>query len=219
MEEPPQRPPRRIRIVGQLICRLIALFPFAWPLIRGRVEAFFDGAAASWDSRSGAGSFERLEALSSGLGSVTVRPERVLDLGCGTGESTLFLAREYPTAGIRGVDLSPEMVRRAGRRLGLDPSARVSFRVADGASLPWPDESFDLVVQVNVPVFASEVGRVLRPSGEWLIVSTLGPSTPFHTPQRPYRRALSRAGMIPAGEGRAGSGTWRIAKLGEDVGP
>lgn len=202
-----------------MICRLIAILPSAWPLLRGRVEAFFDRAAASWDSRAGVGSFERLEALANGLGSVTVRPERVLDLGCGTGESTLFLAREYPTAGIRGVDLSPEMVRRAGRRLGLDPSARVSFRVADAASLPWPDGSFDLVVQVNVPIFASEVGRLLRPSGEWLIVSTLGSSTPFHTPERPYRRALSRAGMIPAGEGRAGSGTWRIAKLEGHAGP
>ena len=212
-----QRPSRRIRLVGQAVCRAVALSPRTWPLIRRPVESFFDSAAASWDSRTGAGGFEHLEPLAVGLGSVEVRPERVLDLGCGTGETTLFLAREYPTAGVRGLDLSPEMIRRAARRLGLDPSARVSFRVGDASCLPWPDDSFDLVVQVNVPVFADEVARVLRPAGEYLSVSTLGPSTPFHTPRRLYTKAAERAGLIPCGEGSGGAGTWRIAKLADDA--
>ena len=212
-----QGPSRRIRLVGQAVCRAVAFSPRIWPLIRRPVESFFDSAAASWDSRTGAGSFDHLETLAVGLGSVEVRPERVLDLGCGTGETTLFLAREYPAAGIRGLDLSPEMIRRAARRLGLDPSARVSFRVGDAASLPWSDDSFDLVVQVNVPVFADEVARVLRPGGEYLSVSTLGPSTPFHTPEGLYSRTVRRAGLIPCGEGSGGTGTWRIAKLADDA--
>lgn len=194
----------------------MAIYPGIWPLVRRPVESFFDSAAASWNSRTGAGGFEHLQTLARGLGFVQVRPERVLDLGCGTGETTLFLAREYPAAGVRGLDLSPEMVRRAARSLGLDPSARISFRVGDASSLPWPEDSFDLVVQVNVPVFAGEVARVLRPSGEYLSVSTLGPSTPFHTPEGLYRRAVERAGLIPCEEGSDGSGTWRIAKLAGD---
>ena len=216
MENGNHGPARRVRIVGQALCWVVAVLPSAWPLLRRPVEGFFDSAASSWDSRTGAGGFDHLQALSSALGSATVRPERVLDIGCGTGETTLFLAREYPVAGVRGVDLSPEMVRRASRRLGLDPSARVSFRVADAASLPWPAESFDLVVQVNVPIFAAEVSRVLRKGGEYLVVSSLGAATPFHTSDRLYQRAITRAGMIPAAAGAVGSGLWRIARLASD---
>lgn len=206
-------PPFRIRLAGHLVTRLVATFPASWVLLRPGVEAFFDSAASSWDSRSSAGSYEHLEPLAVALGRVEVRPERVLDIGCGTGETTLFLAREFPAAGIRGVDLSEEMVRRATRKTGLDPSARVSFRVGDGSALPWPDRSFDLVVQVNVPLFPEEVARVLRKKGEFVSVSTLGRDTPFDTPERAYRRAVIRAGMVPAASGTAGCGTWRIARL------
>lgn len=181
--------------------------------MRRSVERFFDSAAIAWESRTGAGSYEHLEALAVALGILGEKPERVLDLGCGTGETTLFLSREFPTAGIRGVDLSSEMVRRATRKVGLDPSARVSFRVADAAALPWPPESFDLVSQVNLPIFAGEVARVLRPGGSYVSISSMGRDTPFHTTDRLYERAVRRAGMVPCSEGAAGYGTWRIARL------
>ena len=206
-------PPLRIRLAGHAVTRLVATFPASWVVLRPGVEAFFDSAATSWDSRTTAGSYEHLEPLAVAVGRVDVRPERVLDVGCGTGETTLFLAREFPLAGIRGVDLSEEMVRRATRKIGLDPSARVSFRVGDGSALPWPDRSFDLVVQVNVPLFPEEVARVLREGGEFVSVSTLGRDTPFDTPDRIYRKAVIRAGMVPAASGKAGYGTWRIARL------
>ena len=216
VENSTHRPSARIRLIGQAICRLVALLPASWPIVRPAIERYFDSAAASWDSRTGAGGFEHLETLSVALDSVRVKPERVLDIGCGTGQTTLFLAREYPHARVRGVDLSPEMIHRAGRRLGLDPSARVSFRVADAARLPWSDQAFDLVVQVNVPVFAREIARVLRPAGEYLAISTLGSGTPFFTPSHIFVRAVERAGMIPAGEGLAGSGSWQLARVPDD---
>lgn len=192
---------------------LVAAAPAIWPLLRRPVERFFDSAAVSWESRTGAGGYEHLEPLAVALGTLAEKPERVLDLGCGTGETTLFLAREFPSAGIRGVDLSSEMVRRATRKLGLDPSARVSYRVADAAALPWPSGSFDLVSQVNLPVFADEVARVLRPGGSYVSISSLGRDTPFHTPDYLYERALRRAGMVPCAGGATASGSWRIARL------
>lgn len=206
-------PPFRVRAAGKSVAALVALAPAAWPVVRGPVERFFDSAAASWESRTGAGTYTHLEPLAVALGRVDSRPERVLDLGCGTGETTLFLAREFPSAGIRGVDISTEMIRRASRKVGLDPSARVSYRVADAASLPWPDGSFDLVAQVNLPIFAGEVARVLRPGGSYVSTSSLGKATPFHTSDWLYSRVISRAGMVPCGNGSTGSGTWRIARL------
>ncbi len=56
------------------------------------------------------------------------RPRRVLDVGCGPGNSTALLAARYPAAEIVGIDSSPEMIAAARTRL---PSAE--FRVADVA--------------------------------------------------------------------------------------
>ena len=207
------RPGRRIWLFGQLVASLVALLPWAWPLVRRFVATFFDSAAPTWQERTRAGTYEHLQPLAVALGTIGTKPERVLDLGCGTGETTLFLSREFPSAGVRGVDLSPEMIRRAAARIGLDPSARVSFRVADASSLPFRDQSFDLVVQVNLPVFSKEVARVLRPGGQYVTVSSSGRNTPFDTPASLYRRAIRRAGMVPADRGSAGGGTWRIANL------
>ena len=68
-------------------------------------------------------------------------PERVLDLGTGTGSAALFLAREFPRASVRGADFSEEMIARAKDKVGLDPEGRIAFKVADAADLPWPDDS------------------------------------------------------------------------------
>ncbi len=66
-------------------------------------------------------------------------PARVLDLGCGPGNSTELLARRYSDAEILGLDSSPDMLSKARQRL---PQAR--FFEADIAS--WtPDQPFDLV--------------------------------------------------------------------------
>ncbi len=59
---------------------------------------------------------------------------RILDLGCGTGQSTLALARLYPRAVVRGVDLDPasvEEARAAAAAAGL--ADRVTFTVGDAA--------------------------------------------------------------------------------------
>lgn len=209
-------PPLRVRAAGKAVASLVAFAPPTWSVLRRPVEKFFDSAALSWESRTGAGGYEHLEALAVALDQIDIRPERVLDLGCGTGEGTLFLAREFPTAGVRGIDISAEMIRRASRKLGLDPSARVSYRVADASSLPWPPDSFDLVTQINLPVFSAEVARVLRPGGCFISTSSLGRSTPFHTPDRLYELVIRRAGMVPMSSGLAGVGSWRIARLPTD---
>lgn len=66
-------------------------------------------------------------------------PKRILDLGCGPGNSTELLAGRYPDAEILGLDSSPDMLSKARQRL---PHA--IFLEADIAS--WmPDEPFDLV--------------------------------------------------------------------------
>lgn len=206
-------PDRKTRFVGKSICRLVAVAPWAWPLVSGTVGRFFDRAAKGWDERTAAGSPGHLAALASGLDAIKPRPERVLDLGCGTGAGTLFLAREFPAAGIRGVDLSGEMIETAQAKIGLDPDARVSFKVGDASDLPFGDDSFDLVTQVNMPVFFREIARVLRPGGCVVIATSLGELTPFSTPEKLIRRKLASQGFGLVQAGKAGEGTWIAAKL------
>lgn len=77
-------------------------------------------------------------------------PARVLDLGCGAGETTFVLAAQRPNAVFEGVDVSSESIERARRRGDAEGvSGRAVFRVADylGADVGGP---FDLVVADQV---------------------------------------------------------------------
>lgn len=110
------------------------------------------------------------ELLSLMLDGVT-QQTRCLDVGCGTGNS---YARELQRRGgdYVGVDVSETAVA-AARAAGLQAEV-----IADAAELPFPDESFDLVLCVEVfehlfapDSAAREIRRVLRPGGR-LVAST-----------------------------------------------
>ncbi len=100
----------------------------------------------------------REEELKSGL---------ILDVGCGGG----FLCNDLARLGfsVIGIDTSPESLRIAKKH---DATKSVSYIVADAYSLPFPENSFDIVTAMDVlehvkdPVSViREVSRVLRPDG------------------------------------------------------
>lgn len=108
-------------------------------------------------------------------------PERILDLGCGTGRTSQALKREFRKARVIGLDSSAAMLTRLRDRSGLmRPLIAV---LGDNGALPFAENSFDLVLS-NLAVFwtpepmklYAEVRRVLRPEGMFLF-STLGPGT------------------------------------------
>ncbi len=111
-----------------------------------------------------------LIALAAAVLRVPTRPERVLEIGCGDGEAVLFLAREYPSARVRGVDPSAEAIREAVARIGLDPEGRVAFKQGKPRALPFPDGFFDLVAQAGGALRPDEIARVLRPKGHLVLV-------------------------------------------------
>lgn len=95
----------------------------------------------------------------------------VLDVGCGTGEIEFRLAKKYGHATFIGIDLEEAHLERARARCAQF-GKRVEFAKGDALSLPFPDESFDLVICRHVlqaipdaPRAISEMKRVLRPGG------------------------------------------------------
>lgn len=205
-------PPRHLQALGRGINVVVTRAPLLWPLFRPVTHGIFERVARNW-SQPRRDSPEYLAPLAAGLLEVSPAPERALDVGTGTGNGALLVAREFPQARVRGVDLSEEMIRLAQARTGLDPEGRIAFKVGDAASLPWPDDSFDLVTQLNMPPFFAEVARVLRPGGHVVIAATNGPSTPFYTPDAVLSRGFARRGLDTVATGGAGNGTFLVARL------
>ncbi len=207
----PASPPTRNRVIGRFINLVVARAPWAWPLLRGFSHSYWQGRASSWDQRVNRAGATHLAPLAAALLHVRPEPERALDIGTGLGDGALLIAREFPHARVRGVDLSEEMIRRAQGRIGLDPEGRVAFKVADASRLPFEDESFDLVAQLNMPPFFAEIARVLRPGGFAIVAASWGSQTPFYTPDAVLERGFRRAGLEKAEAGEAAEGTYFVA--------
>ena len=183
--------------------------PWLWPVLKGPVRRFFDLRADSWDRRTVESDPDFLLPLATALPLVS-EPERALDLGTGTGVAALLVAREFPRCSVRGVDISEPMIKLATKRIGLDPDGRVAFRVADASELPFPDDSFDLVTQLNLPPFLSETSRVLRPGGFFIVATSWGERTPFHVDASTLERKADRHGLSLVASGEAGEGSYLV---------
>ncbi len=147
---------------------------------------------------------------------VTPAPERVLEVECGEGDGTLFLAREFPAARVRGVDRSAELVRAATARVGLDPEGRVAFKQGRPGDLPYPSDFFDLVVAVDLRPRPAETIRVLRPGGHLIVARTRGAEPLEGLGGRLARWRLARRGVELAEGAGAGDGSFSVGRLRDD---
>jgi SAM-dependent methyltransferase len=99
---------------------------------------------------------------------------RLLEIGCGPGANVWFMAREGFT--VSGIDGSSTAIQKARQRLTVE-GVTADLRVGDFAQLPWPDDSFEGVVE-NVSLYTNpwtsiqralrEVRRVLKPGAPFL---------------------------------------------------
>jgi ubiquinone/menaquinone biosynthesis C-methylase UbiE len=140
-------------------------------------------------------------------------PERILQVECGNGEGALFLAREFPSARVRGVDRSPQAVRQASGRVGLDPEGRIAFKRGGPRSLPFPDEHFDLLAALDARPAAAEAARVLRPGGFLVLARSAQRDALGGLGGWLFRRRLSRLGFTPIWSQPAGDGSFSVVRL------
>ena len=112
-------------------------------------------------------------------------PHRILDLATGTGDLAIELASRLPEVEVLGLDLSPEMLAVARKKIqkaGLEE--RVQVKEGDAEALPVSDGAFDCVtVGFGVRNFAhlelclQEMHRVLRDGGEVMILELSTPNS------------------------------------------
>jgi ubiquinone/menaquinone biosynthesis C-methylase UbiE len=120
-----------------------------------------------------------------------VRDKYILDLGCGTGENSVYFARKGAHC-IAG-DCSGEMVRSA-MRLAVKHKTKISARLINAMKIDFPDETFDIVYAANLlhhvePIACiSEIHRVLKTGGKACIWDPLKHNPVINV----YRRIAKR---------------------------
>lgn len=98
--------------------------------------------------------------------------KKVLEVSCGAGGGASYIVRTLGPASYTGLDLNPASIAKCQQRHRLPG---LDFVQGDAQNLPFPDQSFDAVINVEAshqypdfPRFLEEVARVLRPGGHFL---------------------------------------------------
>lgn len=145
--------------------------------------------AASWNGQSGerwVANQARLDAMVAAFGQAAIeaaapaKGERVLDVGCGAGASSLALAARVGAEGkVLGVDISEPLIDLA--RALAPPDTSTLFRVADASSAELPEAAFDILFsRFGVMFFDDPTGafthmrHALRPGGRVAFVCWRG---------------------------------------------
>ncbi|MGB3237304.1 MAG: class I SAM-dependent methyltransferase [Geitlerinemataceae cyanobacterium] len=114
----------------------------------------------------------------SAIDAITVKPRRILDLGCGTGSQTLLLKQAFPQAETIGLDFSPYMLfmsKYKAQQAGLD----IGWRHGDAENTGFADGTFDLITLALVfhetpteisQAILRECYRLLNPGGEVIVL-------------------------------------------------
>jgi ubiquinone/menaquinone biosynthesis C-methylase UbiE len=103
---------------------------------------------------------------------VELAGKQVLEVSCGHGGGASYLMRTFGPASYTGLDLNRAGINFCRRRHRL---SGLEFVCGDAEDLPFSDESFDVVINIEAShcyphfdKFLDEVARVLRPSGDFL---------------------------------------------------
>jgi SAM-dependent methyltransferase len=145
------------------------------------------GMVGAWDGKEGAFFAAHAERVDQSLESshllfleaaAVQADERVLDVGCGTGNTTRGCARSAVNGSALGVDLSSQMLALARRTAAVEGLTNIEFRHADAQIHPFDAAGFDVVVSrlgsmfFGDPVAAfTNLRRALRPSGRLTLLT------------------------------------------------
>lgn len=117
-------------------------------------------------------------------------PEHVMDLGTGTGDMAIRIARADNNIQVTGYDFSAPMMEVARKKTQKLQLKNVDFVEGDAAKMPFDNNSFDVVgisfafrnmtyKNKNTPLYLREILRVLRPGGKMIAVESSQPKSAF----------------------------------------
>ncbi len=183
------------------------------PTIAQKIQQFYDESSPLWERTWGehmhhgyygsTGQHKKnrrqaqIDLIEEALKWADVRSaDTILDVGCGIGGSTLYLAEKFSAKAV-GITLSPVQAQRAGERAiekeialtawenfaDVDAPA-VQFQVTDALATPFPDNAFDFIWSMesgeHMPdkqSFLRECYRLLKPGGTFLMATWCHRST------------------------------------------
>lgn len=135
-----------------------------------------------------------------------IKPDSILDIATGTGDLAIKYAKKIPAKKIIGLDLSEGMLSMARKKVvNTALSNKVQFIKGDSEALPFDKNSFDAITVSfgirnfeNLDKGLSEILRVLKPAGLFVILETSVPSkTPFKQGYNFYtKRILPLIGKV-----------------------
>jgi len=127
------------------------------------------GLDDSWIAPSDTRYRHHLNLVRHVLAGIDLRGKVVLEIGCGRGGNCYYLSRYCEAGRVVGVDVCAPNLALARQNPYLE---RVGFVAGDAQQLPFPDSSFDIVLNIEsshcygqFPQFVAEVARVLKQSG------------------------------------------------------
>ena len=146
------------------------------------------------------------------LGQTRLDGADVLEVGCGRGGGSAWMAAHLSPRSVTGVDISPRAVAFCAQ---FHAAENLSFQAGDAEHLPFEDGSFDVVVNVesshcygDTERFLAEVRRVLRPGGTFCWADVWARSRV----QGMFER-LDRAGLEPVSSAEITPGVLRALEL------
>src|SRR5690606_1949299 len=115
------------------------------------------------------------------------KPDQVLDIATGTGDLAILMAQTNAKQ-IVGLDISPGMLDVGRKKIAArNLSEKIEMLLGDSENMPFDDNSFDAITVAfgvrnfeNLEKGLSEISRVLKPNGIFVILETSNPTkTPF----------------------------------------
>jgi SAM-dependent methyltransferase len=144
-------------------------------------------ALRAWDGADGAYWAENDAAFDVGLerhdrpffeAAAIGATDRVLDIGCGNGQTTREAARRAAHGEALGVDLSSQMIERARLRAAQQGIANAHFLQADAQIHPFDERAFDVAISRTGAMFFGDpvaaftnIARALRPGGRLVLLT------------------------------------------------
>lgn len=152
------------------------------PLDENKIAFRFNRAANTYDT---AAVLQQTvgQALLERLRGIRLKPQNILDLGCGTGYFTSLISKAYSSATIIGLDKSESMLKRSQVNLEQNGHSNIYCLGGQAESLPFRENSFELVCSNLMLHWSSdfsaslrELYRILKPGG-LLLFSIVGVDT------------------------------------------